>query len=52
MTRFDADQMLARSRIEGITWMFAVPTMLRRLSTSTELPRLARFVVGLPDAGR
>ena len=25
---------------EGITWMFAVPTMLRRVSASSELPRL------------
>ena len=32
--------------------MFAVPTMLRRMSTSAELPRLRRRRAVLPDAGR
>lgn len=40
MERFDADQMLRVIVDRGITWMFAVPTMLRRISTSSELPRL------------
>ncbi|MEU4453075.1 class I adenylate-forming enzyme family protein [Nocardioides sp. NPDC023903] len=40
MERFDADEMLRVIAERGITWMFAVPTMLRRLSTSPELPRL------------
>ena len=40
MTRFDADEMLQVIADERITWMFAVPTMLRRVSTSAELPRL------------
>ena len=40
MLRFDADQMLGAIADQGITWMFAVPTMLRRMSTSSELPRL------------
>jgi fatty-acyl-CoA synthase len=40
MRRFDADEMLRVIVEEHITWMFAVPTMLRRVSTSSELPRL------------
>ena len=32
LERFDADEMLAHHRRRGITWMFAVPTMLRRMS--------------------
>ena len=40
MKRFDADEMLRVIADERITWMFAVPTMLRRVSTSSELPRL------------
>ena len=40
MERFDADEMLRVIGDQGITWMFAVPTMLRRMSTSAELPRL------------
>jgi len=40
MRRFDADEMLRFVAENGITWMFAVPTMLRRMSTSAELPRL------------
>ena len=40
MQRFDADEMLRIIAEKGITWMFAVPTMLRRMSTSAELPRL------------
>jgi len=40
MERFDADEVLTTIADRGITWMFAVPTMLRRMSTSPELPRL------------
>ena len=40
LRRFDADEMLRVIADERITWMFAVPTMLRRVSTSSELPRL------------
>ena len=40
LRRFDADEMLRVIADEHITWMFAVPTMLRRVSTSAELPRL------------
>ena len=38
--RFDADEMLRVIADERITWMFAVPTMLRRVSSSSELSRL------------
>lgn len=38
--RFDADEMLRVIANERITWMFAVPTMLRRVSSSSELSRL------------
>ncbi len=40
LSRFDADQMLHVIAGEGITWAFAVPTMLRRLSASSQLPLL------------
>lgn len=40
MERFDADLMLGTIADRGITWVFAVPTMLRRLSASPELHRL------------
>lgn len=40
LTRFDADETLKVVATEGIDWMFAVPTMLRRMSTSSELPLL------------
>ena len=40
LRRFDADEMLRVVAEERITWMFAVPTMLRRVSTSPELVRL------------
>jgi len=40
MERFDADEVLTTIADRGITWMFAVPTMLRRMSTSPELSRL------------
>ena len=49
LERFDADEVLATIADKGITWMFAVPTMLRRLEhlrapappalVLTELPR-------------
>jgi acyl-CoA synthetase (AMP-forming)/AMP-acid ligase II len=38
--RFDADEMLRVIADERITWMFAVPTMLRRVSSSSEVSRL------------
>lgn len=40
LERFDADEVLATVADKGITWMFAVPTMLRRMSTSPLLPGL------------
>lgn len=40
LERFDADEVLTTIADKGITWMFAVPTMLRRMSTSSALPRL------------
>ncbi len=38
--RFDADETLRMIRDEAIDWMFAVPTMLRRMSQSDALPML------------
>jgi acyl-CoA synthetase (AMP-forming)/AMP-acid ligase II len=40
LRRFDADEMVRTIAEEHITWMFAVPTMLRRVADSAELPRL------------
>lgn len=40
MDRFESDEMVTTIASRGITWLFAVPTMLRRLADSTELPRL------------
>jgi fatty-acyl-CoA synthase len=40
LPRFDADQTLEVIASEGIDWMFAVPTMLRRLAGSSALPLL------------
>lgn len=40
MERFDAERMLDVVVDRGITWMFAVPTMLRRMSTLDGLSRL------------
>ena len=40
MERFDADHMLATIAERSINWLFAVPTMLRRLADSPQLPRL------------
>lgn len=40
MTRFDVEETLRAIADEGIDWMFAVPTMLRRISASPELPLL------------
>ena len=37
---FDADETIATIASEGIDWMFAVPTMLRRMSASDKLPLL------------
>src|SRR5580765_6685960 len=38
--RFDADETLETIANSGIDWMFAVPTMLRRMSASNQLPLL------------
>jgi len=46
MTRFDPEQMLDVIVDRGITWMFAVPTMLRRLSEITGLERLRTSSLG------
>jgi fatty-acyl-CoA synthase len=40
LPRFDADETLRVIANDGIDWMFAVPTMLRRMSTSPELALL------------
>jgi fatty-acyl-CoA synthase len=40
MDRFEADAMLKNIADHGITWLFAVPTMLRRLAGSPELAGL------------
>jgi acyl-CoA synthetase (AMP-forming)/AMP-acid ligase II len=40
LKRFDADETLRVIANEAIDWMFAVPTMLRRMSMSPELPLL------------
>lgn len=46
MEQFDADQTLRTIKGEGIDWMFAVPTMLRRISQSSELPLLREAQLG------
>lgn len=43
---FNADQTLQAIKDEGIDWMFAVPTMLRRLSDSARLPLLRESRLG------
>ncbi len=40
LERFDADETVRAISAQGIDWMFAVPTMLRRISLSNELPSL------------
>ncbi|MER5435800.1 class I adenylate-forming enzyme family protein [Streptomyces sp. NPDC002588] len=40
LPRFDADELLRAVKDERIDWMFAVPTMLRRMSLSDELKLL------------
>ncbi len=40
LDRFDADETLRTISEQRIDWMFAVPTMLRRMSRSSELPSL------------
>ncbi|WP_326686177.1 acyl--CoA ligase [Streptomyces sp. NBC_01795] len=40
LPRFDADETLRTVKEERIDWMFAVPTMLRRMSASGELAQL------------
>jgi fatty-acyl-CoA synthase len=46
MRRFDADATLEAIKDEGIDWMFAVPTMLRRLSDSSKLDLLRESRIG------
>jgi fatty-acyl-CoA synthase len=46
LNRFDADATLRAIRDEVIDWMFAVPTMLRRLSNSEQLPLLRESRIG------
>jgi fatty-acyl-CoA synthase len=46
LNRFDADATLRAIRDEAIDWMFAVPTMLRRLGQSSELPLLRESSIG------
>jgi acyl-CoA synthetase (AMP-forming)/AMP-acid ligase II len=46
LNRFDADATLRAIKDEAIDWMFAVPTMLRRLSQSSELPLLREARIG------
>jgi fatty-acyl-CoA synthase len=40
LPRFDADETLRAIKDEAIDWMFAVPTMLRRMGQSPSLPLL------------
>lgn len=40
LERFDADETLRVLRSHGIDWMFAVPTMLRRIAASPDLASL------------
>lgn len=40
LNRFDAEETLKVIATEGIDWMFAVPTMLRRMSMSSDLELL------------
>jgi fatty-acyl-CoA synthase len=42
LPRFDADETLKHLVDDGIDWMFAVPTMLRRISQSALLPTLSQ----------
>lgn len=44
--RFDADETLQLIRTRAIDWMFAVPTMLRRMSESSALPLLREARIG------
>jgi acyl-CoA synthetase (AMP-forming)/AMP-acid ligase II len=46
LDRFDADATLRAIKDEAIDWMFAVPTMLRRLAGSSELPLLRDSPIG------
>ena len=46
LSRFDADETLRVIRDEAIDWMFAVPTMLRRMSQSDALPFLRESRLG------
>jgi acyl-CoA synthetase (AMP-forming)/AMP-acid ligase II len=46
LPKFDADATLRAIRDEAIDWMFAVPTMLRRMGESAELPALRESGLG------
>jgi acyl-CoA synthetase (AMP-forming)/AMP-acid ligase II len=46
MSKFDADETLRVIQEEAIDWMFAVPTMLRRMSQSDALPLLRESRLG------
>lgn len=46
VSRFDADKTLKLIRDEAIDWMFAVPTMLRRMSLSPDLALLRQSRLG------
>ena len=44
--RFDAEETLRTIKDQAIDWMFAVPTMLRRISESPDLPLLRESRIG------
>lgn len=46
MSRFDAEETLETIRTQSIDWMFAVPTMLRRLSQSHDVAALRGAKLG------
>ena len=46
VSRFDADETLETIASAAIDWMFAVPTMLRRMSSSDKLPLLRGAKLG------
>ena len=46
LSRFDADQTLQTIKDSAIDWMFAVPTMLRRMADSPLLPLLRESSLG------
>jgi acyl-CoA synthetase (AMP-forming)/AMP-acid ligase II len=46
LARFDADEALRTIHDQAIDWMFAVPTMLRRMAESESLPLLRSSRIG------